>query len=53
MIGALDRVRADEMLDALEEAFEQPYAGFAFRRKGEVEDIRDEKLCHTASRAAN
>ena len=32
---------ADEMLDALEEAFEQPYAGFAFRRKGEVEDIRD------------
>ena len=32
---------ADEMLDALEEAFEQPYAGFTFRRKGEVEDIRD------------
>ena len=32
---------ADEMLDALEEAFEQPYAGFAIRRKGAVEDIRD------------
>ncbi len=32
---------ADEMLDALEEAFEQPYAGFALRRKGEVEHIRD------------
>jgi hypothetical protein len=32
---------ADEMLDALEEAFERPFVGFAFRRKGEVEDIRD------------
>ncbi|WP_028065615.1 nucleotidyl transferase AbiEii/AbiGii toxin family protein [Solirubrobacter soli] len=32
---------ANEMLDALEDAFEQPYVGFAFRRKGEVEDIRD------------
>jgi hypothetical protein len=32
---------ATEMLDALEEALDQPYAGFAFRRKGEVEDIRD------------
>ncbi len=31
----------EEMLDALEEAFEQPYGGFSFRRKGEVEDIRD------------
>jgi Nucleotidyl transferase AbiEii toxin, Type IV TA system len=29
------------MLDALEDAFEQPYMGFVFRRKGEVEDIRD------------
>jgi hypothetical protein len=29
------------MLDALEQAFEQPYAGFTFRRKGDVEDIRD------------
>ena len=29
------------MLDALEEAFEHPYGGFSFRRKGEVEDIRD------------
>jgi hypothetical protein len=35
------RGEADEMLDALEEAFDQPYAGFAFRRKGVVEDIRD------------
>ena len=32
---------AGEMLDALEDAFEQPYVGFAFRRKGEVEHIRD------------
>jgi len=30
-----------EMLDALEQAFELPYSGFAFRRKGELEDIRD------------
>jgi hypothetical protein len=35
------RGTAGEMLEALEQAFEQPYAGFAFRRKGEVEDIRD------------
>jgi hypothetical protein len=32
---------ADEMLDALEGTFEQAYAGFAFRRKGDIEDIRD------------
>jgi hypothetical protein len=32
---------AGVMLDALEEAFEQPYAGFAFHRKGELEQIRD------------
>lgn len=31
----------DEMLDALEGALEQGYGGFAFRRKGAVEDIRD------------
>jgi len=30
-----------EMLDALEEAFAQPYGSFAFRRKGPVEDIRE------------
>jgi hypothetical protein len=30
-----------ELLDALEEAFEQSYSGFEFRRKGEPEDIRD------------
>jgi len=77
LIGALDRVRADEqprflikggvsmelrlglgarstqdldivfrgpttkLLDALEEAFEHPYSGFEFRRKGEPQDIRD------------
>ena len=27
--------------DALDEAFGHPYAGFSFRRKGHVEDIRD------------
>jgi len=31
----------EEMLDALEEAFEKPYGGFSFRRKGPIEDIRD------------
>lgn len=31
----------EEMLDALEEAFEAPYGGFSFRRKGAVADIRD------------
>jgi hypothetical protein len=35
------RGNADEMVDALEVAFEQPYAGFAIRRKGAVEYIRD------------
>lgn len=30
-----------EMLDALEEAFAQPYGNFSFRRKGPVEDIRE------------
>ena len=30
-----------EMLDALEEAFAQPYGSFSFRRKGSVEDIRE------------
>jgi len=29
------------MLDALEEAFAQPYGNFSFRRKGPVEDIRE------------
>ncbi len=32
---------ATELLDALEEAFEHPYSGFEFRRKGEPQDIRD------------
>lgn len=35
------RGNADEMIDALEEGFEHPFAGFAFRRKGDVESIRD------------
>jgi hypothetical protein len=35
------RGEADEMLDALEQAFEHPYAGFTFRRKGEVAPIRE------------
>lgn len=30
-----------EMLDALEEAFAQPYGSFSFRRKGPVENIRE------------
>lgn len=30
-----------ELLDVLEEAFEHPYSGFEFRRKGEPKDIRD------------
>jgi len=35
------RGRTTELLDALEEAFEHPYSGFDFRRKGEPQDIRD------------
>lgn len=35
------RGERNEMLDALEEAFVQPYGSFSFRRKGPVEDIRD------------
>lgn len=35
------RGRTAELLDALEEAFEHPYSGFEFRRKGEAQDIRD------------
>jgi hypothetical protein len=31
----------NELLDALQEAFERPYSGFEFRRKGEPQDIRD------------
>jgi hypothetical protein len=31
----------NELLDALQEAFEHPYSGFEFRRKGEPEEIRD------------
>jgi hypothetical protein len=39
------RGERDGMLDALEEAFAKPYGDFAFRRKGEVEDIRDTGSC--------
>jgi hypothetical protein len=35
------RGEGGEMLDGMEQAFEQPYAGFAFRRKGAAEEIRD------------
>jgi hypothetical protein len=35
------RGEPEEMIDALEEAFAQPYGSFSFRRKGPVEDIRD------------
>jgi Domain of unknown function (DUF1814). len=35
------RGEPDEMLDALEEAFAQPYGSFSFRRKGPIEDIRE------------
>lgn len=35
------RGRTDELLDALDDAFEQSYSGFAFRRKGEPIEIRD------------
>jgi hypothetical protein len=40
-VAVVFRGAADEMLDALEDAFTRPYAGFAFRRKGDIEDIRD------------
>ncbi len=35
------RGRTSELLDALQAAFERPYSGFEFRRKGEPEEIRD------------
>jgi hypothetical protein len=35
------RGRTAELLDALEEAFEHPYSGFEFRRKGEAQDLID------------
>jgi hypothetical protein len=40
-IDVVFRGAAREMLDALEEAFAQPYGSFSFRRKGTVEDIRE------------
>jgi hypothetical protein len=40
-IDVVFRGAAREMLDALEEAFDQPYGSFSFRRKGPVEDIRE------------
>ncbi len=40
-VDVVFRGEPDAMLEALEEAFEQPYGGFSFRRKGPVEDIRE------------
>jgi nucleotidyltransferase AbiEii toxin of type IV toxin-antitoxin system len=40
-IDVVFRGAPGEMLDALEEAFVQPYGSFSFRRKGSVEDIRE------------
>ncbi len=40
-IDIVFRGRTTEMLKVLEEAFEQSYVGFEFRRKGEPQDIRD------------
>jgi hypothetical protein len=40
-VDVVFRGNPEEMLDALEEAFEEPYGGFSFRRKGPIEDIRD------------
>ncbi|HWI95189.1 MAG TPA: nucleotidyl transferase AbiEii/AbiGii toxin family protein [Solirubrobacterales bacterium] len=40
-IDVVFRGAPGEMLDALEEAFAQPYGNFSFRRKGPAEDIRE------------
>ncbi|MGH2832325.1 MAG: nucleotidyl transferase AbiEii/AbiGii toxin family protein, partial [Solirubrobacteraceae bacterium] len=40
-IDIVFRGDADQLLGALDEAFEKPYSGFEFRRKGEAEPIRD------------
>lgn len=40
-VDVVFRGRPDELLDALDEAFESPYGGFEFRRKGEPVEIRD------------
>lgn len=40
-VDVIFRGDPEEMLEALEQAFEQPYGDFSFRRKGEVEDIRE------------
>jgi hypothetical protein len=40
-VDVIFRGDPEEMLDALEEAFDDPYGGFSFRRKGGIEDIRD------------
>ncbi|HEV3045752.1 MAG TPA: nucleotidyl transferase AbiEii/AbiGii toxin family protein [Solirubrobacteraceae bacterium] len=40
-IDVVFRGNSDELLSALDEAFEEPYSGFEFRRKGEPEPIRD------------
>ncbi|MBA3807284.1 MAG: nucleotidyl transferase AbiEii/AbiGii toxin family protein [Solirubrobacterales bacterium] len=40
-IDIIFRGNVDHLLHALDEAFEHPYSGFEFRRKGEPEAIRD------------
>ncbi len=40
-IDVVFRGAPQEMLDALEGAFAEPYGNFSFRRKGSVEDIRE------------
>lgn len=40
-VDVIFRGDPDEMVETLETAFEQPYGGFRFRRKGQIENIRD------------
>lgn len=40
-VDVVFRGAPDELVDVLEEAFEHPHGSFSFRRKGEVEAIRD------------
>lgn len=40
-VDVVFRGAAGELVDALEEAFERPYGSFSFRRKGEIERIRE------------
>jgi hypothetical protein len=40
-VDVVFRGEADQLVDALDEAFAQPFSGFEFRRKTELEAIRD------------